>query len=127
RGRRAELDGPLHVGHQAAALAAPEAEERDGHELAHLGRDMAALAERELVETVVALHELRVLPGRELPLRVHVAARRLHLRDQRLGRLRSLLVTQDRGPFLICRAAHRSFGSPSTRSPMMLRWISLVP
>src|SRR6267142_6922357 len=49
--RGAEPHGALHVGDEPRALAVPEREQRDRH-------------------------ELRVLPRRELPLRIDVAARR---------------------------------------------------
>ena len=91
-GGRPELDRATHVGDQPGPLPAAEAEQRDGHELAHLGRDVPALAQRELVEPVVGLDELGVLARRELPLRVHVAPRRLHLGDQRFGLLLSIGV-----------------------------------
>ena len=91
-GGRPELDRPTHVGHQPGPLPAAEAEQRDGHELAHLGRDVPALAQRELVEPVVGLDELGVLARRELPLRIHVAPRRLHLRDQGFRLLLSVPV-----------------------------------
>src|SRR2546428_2102690 len=90
--RGAEPDRALHVGDEAVAVGAAKGEERDGDELADLGRDVPALAQPQLVDPVVGLDELRVLPGGELPLRVDVAARRLHLRDQRLRALRRALL-----------------------------------
>src|SRR2546429_3083348 len=83
----AEADGALHVSHQPRALAAAKREQRDGDELAHLRRHVLAFAEPELVDAVVSLHELRVLPRGELPFRIDVPTRRLHLRDQRVRAL----------------------------------------
>src|SRR5919198_2063794 len=65
--RGAEADGALHVRHQSRALAPAKREQRDRDELAHLRRDVLAVAEAELVDPVVGLDELRVLPCGELP------------------------------------------------------------
>src|SRR5262249_61485452 len=58
--RGAEPDRALHVGHEPGALAATERQQRDGDELAHLGGDVLALAQAELVDPVVTLDELRI-------------------------------------------------------------------
>src|SRR5690349_17313544 len=64
--RGAEAHGALHVGHQPRALAAAKGEQRDGDELAHLGRDVRALAQTELVDAVVRLDKIGILPRGEL-------------------------------------------------------------
>ena len=46
----AEAYGPLHMGHQTLAVRAPERQEGDGHEFTHLGRDVAPLAQGQLVD-----------------------------------------------------------------------------
>src|SRR5262245_58949912 len=87
----AQPEGAFHVGHESRLLRAAEGEERDGHELAHLGGDVAAVAQALLVDPVVRLHEVGILPGRELPLGVDVATRFLHAGDQRVCALRPLV------------------------------------
>src|SRR5689334_661104 len=88
----AEAHRALHVGHEPRALAAAEREQGDGDELADLRRHVPALTEAQLVDAVVGLDELRVLARRELPLRIDVAARRLHPGDERVGALRATRV-----------------------------------
>src|SRR5882724_7167813 len=51
--RGAEPHGALHVGDEPRTLAAPEREQRDRHELAHLGGNVLAFAEPQLVDAVV--------------------------------------------------------------------------
>src|SRR2546428_12237756 len=94
--RRAEAHRPLHVRDERPFLGTAEGEERDGDELPHLRGHVLAVAETELVAPVVGLDEVRVLPRRELPLRVDVAAGFLHPRDEALPPLRSVLA---RRPF----------------------------
>src|SRR2546429_781252 len=94
-----EADRALHVGDEAGAVGAAEGQERDGDELADLGGDVLALAQPELVDAVVRLDELRVLPRGELPLRIDVAARRLHLGDQRVRALRRAVLGHRLPPF----------------------------
>src|SRR5262245_26813619 len=95
----AEPHRALHVRDQAGLVGAAEGQERDGHELAHLGRDVPALAQSQLVDAVIRFDEIRVLPGRELPLRVDVAARFLHALDERVraARLRTVVLHLDLG------------------------------
>src|SRR5262245_10316949 len=88
----AQPEGAFHVGHESRLLRAAEGEERDGHELAHLGGDVATVAQALFVDPVVRLHEVGILPGRELPLRIDVTARFLHPGDQRVRALRPLRV-----------------------------------
>src|SRR5256712_4243925 len=90
--RRAEADRPLHVCHEGGLLGATEREERDGDEFPHLGRNVLTLAETELVNLVVGFDELRILPRRELPLGVDVAAGFLHPRDERVRPPPSIVV-----------------------------------
>ena len=80
--RCAEADRALHVRHEAGLFGPAEREERDGDELADLCRDVLALSQAQLVDSIIGLDELRVLPGRELPLGIDVAPRLLHPRDQ---------------------------------------------
>jgi hypothetical protein len=80
------------VRHEGGLLGSAERQERDGDELAHLGRHVLALAEPELVDPVVGLDEVWILARRELPLRIDVAARLLHARDERFGALGPILV-----------------------------------
>src|SRR5215472_4222322 len=56
----AQTDGALHVRHEPGLLRPAEGEERDGHELAHLGGDVAAVAQTLLIDPVVRLHEVRI-------------------------------------------------------------------
>src|SRR5438876_6628888 len=102
--RGAEANGALHVRDETRPLRPPEGEERDGDELANLRGDVLAVAQPELVDVVVGLDEFRVLPGRELPLGVDVAARLFHPRDEGVRPL---------GTVARCRVAH---GSPPCES-----------
>src|SRR3982074_2939581 len=60
---------------------------------------VVAVAQAQLVDVVVGLDEFRVLPRRELPLRVDVAARLFHPRDESVRPL---------GTVARCRLAHGS-------------------
>src|SRR5712691_441067 len=97
--RGAQADGALHVRDEAGPLRPPEGKQRDGHELPHLCGDVLAVSQAQLVEPVIGLDELRILAGRELPLRVDIAPRLLHPRDQSIRPLRTALVAR-------CRLAH---------------------
>src|SRR3990167_5107995 len=70
--RCAEADRALHVRHETGPIRPAEGEERDGDELADFRRDVLALSQAQLVDPVEGLDELRVLPGRELPLGIDV-------------------------------------------------------
>src|SRR5262249_24420002 len=102
----AQPDRPAHVGHQPGLLAAAERQQRDGHELAHLGGDVLALAQALLVDPVVGLDEVGILTRGELPLRVDVAARFFHPRDERFRALALLTGLLDAVP--VRRLAHES-------------------
>src|SRR5712692_10077595 len=94
--RGAQADGALHVRDEAGPLRPAEGKQRDGHELPHLRGDVLAVSQAQLVDPVIGFDELRVLPGRELPLRVDIAPRLLHPRDQSIRPLRTTLVARRR-------------------------------
>jgi hypothetical protein len=87
----AEAYGPPHVGHQALAVSAPVCQEGDGHEFAHLGRDVASFTQGQLVDPVVCLSEVGIRPGCKFPLGLDVPSCRLHARNELL-RLRGSVV-----------------------------------
>src|SRR5215471_6410320 len=89
----AEAYGPPHVGHQGVAVRTPERQEGDGHEFAHLGRDVAPLTQGQLVNAVVGLGKVRIRPGRQFPLGIDVSPRRPHARDELLCLRGSVVVT----------------------------------
>src|SRR5215470_5636056 len=111
----AQADGALHVRYEPGLLRPAEGEERDGHELAHLGGDLAAVAQALLVDPVVGLHEVRILPRRELPLGINVAARFLHAGDQRLRALRPLRIRARRLRHVRTSSGRRVSYSPGGR------------
>src|SRR5262245_4549983 len=82
---RHEAHRPLLGRPRARLLGPAQCQDRDGAELARLGRHVAALAEAQLVDAVVRLDEVGVLPGGEFPLGVDVSPRRLHAGDQGLA------------------------------------------
>src|SRR5215467_1254046 len=122
----AQPEGAFHVGHESRLLRAAEGEERDSHELAHLGGDVTAVAQALLIDPVVRLHEVGILPGRELPLGVDVAARFLHAGNQRICALRLLRVralrlrhvrTSSGRPVSYSRGGRPRSSSPAPRRP----------
>src|SRR5262245_31319782 len=111
--RGAEAHGALHVRDQPGLVGSAEGEERDRHELPHLGRHVPALAEAQFVDAVVRLDEVGILAGRQLPFRIDVAARRLHARDQRV---RTIVLAHGRPPAARDAGRHSTTGRDRGRA-----------